>query len=136
MTTAADVGEVIKSINKQNIMSVYPIEDKVNPTAKDDVETKVVDTDPANQGYIESDDQTALALYEIPDDERRRLLRRLDSRIAPLVMILYLIAFLDRSELFVRPDPPFAILTNRPPPCLILGNIGMLSFLNTTLSDS
>ena len=113
MTTAADVGEVIKSINKQNIMSVYPIEDKVNPTAKDDVETKVVDTDPANQGYIESDDQTALALYEIPDDERRRLLRRLDSRIAPLVMILYLIAFLDRSELLLESDRLFAILMNR-----------------------
>lgn len=128
--------EVNNSINKQNIMSVYPIEDKVNPTAKDDVETKVVDTDPANQGYIESDDQTALALYEIPDDERRRLLRRLDSRIAPLVMILYLIAFLDRSELFVRPDRPFAILTNRPPPCVIVGNIGMLSFLDTALSES
>jgi hypothetical protein len=113
VTTAADVGEVIKSINKQNIMSVYPIEDKVNPTAKDDVETKVVDTDPANQGYIESDDQTALALYEIPDDERRRLLRRLDSRIAPLVMILYLIAFLDRSELLLESDRLFAILMNR-----------------------
>ncbi|KAH8085656.1 major facilitator superfamily transporter [Filobasidium floriforme] len=80
-------------------MSVYPIEDKVNPTAKDDIETKIVDTDLANQGYIETDDQTALALYEIPDDERRRLLRRLDSRIAPLVMILYLIAFLDRSNI-------------------------------------
>ena len=113
MTTAADVGEVIKSINKQNIMSVYPIEDKVNPTAKDDVETKVVDTDPANQGYIESDDQTALALYEIPDDERRRLLRRLDSRIAPLVMVLYLVAFLDRSELLLESDRLFAILMNR-----------------------
>jgi hypothetical protein len=113
VTTAADVGEVIKSINKQNIMSVYPIEDKVNPTAKDDVETKVVDTDPANQGYIESDDQTALALYEIPDDERRRLLRRLDSRIAPLVMVLYLVAFLDRSELLLESDRLFAILMNR-----------------------
>ena len=113
MTPAADVGEVIKSINKQNIMSVYPIEDKVNPTAKDDVETKVVDTDPANQGYIESDDQTALALYEIPDDERRRLLRRLDSRIAPLVMVLYLVAFLDRSELLLESDRLFAILMNR-----------------------
>lgn len=113
MATAADVGEVIKSSNKQNIMSVYPIEDKVNPIAKDDVETKVVDTDPANQGYIESDDQTALALYDIPDDERRRLLRRLDSRIAPLVMILYLIAFLDRSELLLESDRLFAILMNR-----------------------
>lgn len=113
MTTTTDVREVNNSTNKQNIMSVYPIEDKVNPTGKDDVETKVVDTDPANQGYIESDDQTALALYEIPDDERRRLLRRLDSRIAPLVMILYLIAFLDRSELLLESDRLFAILMNR-----------------------
>jgi hypothetical protein len=113
VTTTTDVREVNISINKQNIMSVYPIEDKVNPTGKDDVETKVVDTDPANQGYIESDDQTALALYEIPDDERRRLLRRLDSRIAPLVMILYLIAFLDRSELLLESDRLFAILMNR-----------------------
>lgn len=113
MTTTTDVREVNNSTNKQNIMSVYPKEDKVNPTGKDDVETKVVDTDPANQGYIESDDQTALALYEIPDDERRRLLRRLDSRIAPLVMILYLIAFLDRSELLLESDRFFAILMNR-----------------------
>lgn len=113
VTTTTDVREVNNSTNKQNIMSVYPIEDKVNPTGKDDVETKVVDTDPANQGYIESDDQTALALYEIPDDERRRLLRRLDSRIAPLVMILYLIAFLDRSELLLESDRLFAILMNR-----------------------
>jgi hypothetical protein len=113
VTTTTDVREVNNSTNKQNIMSVYPIEDKVNPTGKDDVETKVVDTDPANQGYIESDDQTALALYEIPDDERRRLLRRLDSRIAPLVMVLYLIAFLDRSELLLESDRLFAILMNR-----------------------
>jgi hypothetical protein len=40
-------------------------------------------------------------------------LRRLDSRIAPLVMILYLIAFLDRSELLLESDRLFAILMNR-----------------------
>ena len=79
-------------------MSTYVTEDKAEAAGKDELEGKVVNIDPVYRGDIESDDEASLALYEIPDDERRRLLRRLDSRIAPLVMILYLIAFLDRSE--------------------------------------
>lgn len=50
-------------------------------------------------GEAEHWDTETLARYEVPDHERKRLLRKLDSRIAPMVMILYLIAFLDRSNI-------------------------------------
>jgi hypothetical protein len=56
VTTTTDVREVNNSTNKQNIMSVYPIEDKVNPTGKDDVETKVVDTDPTKSQTMSAGD--------------------------------------------------------------------------------
>ncbi|GAA6008088.1 hypothetical protein JCM11491_001877 [Sporobolomyces phaffii] len=45
-----------------------------------------------------STDEELLA-YTIPPEETRALLRKLDFHIAPVLMILYLISFLDRSNL-------------------------------------
>ncbi|CDR35625.1 RHTO0S01e03532g1_1 [Rhodotorula toruloides] len=45
-----------------------------------------------------SSDEELLA-YQISPQETRSLLRRLDSFLAPMVMILYLISFLDRSNI-------------------------------------
>jgi hypothetical protein len=56
----------------------------------------------AGDAVFEVTEQTAneeLAQYEIPPQETKALLRTLDSRIAPLVMILYLISFLDRGNI-------------------------------------
>lgn len=51
------------------------------------------------KGEAEHWDTDTLAKYEVPEAERKQLLRTLDLRIAPMVMILYLIAFLDRSNI-------------------------------------
>jgi len=77
-------------------MAQYESDDK-SGLAMDKVQVQAVDNG-IYQGNFDTDDETILAQYDIPDDERRQLLRKLDSRIAPMVMILYLIAFLDRSE--------------------------------------
>ena len=77
-------------------MAQYESDDK-SGLAMDKVQVQAVDSG-IYQGNFDTDDETILAQYDIPDDERRQLLRKLDSRIAPMVMILYLIAFLDRSE--------------------------------------
>ena len=77
-------------------MAQYESDDK-SGLALDKVQVQAVDSG-IYQGNFDTDDETILAQYDIPDDERRQLLRKLDSRIAPMVMILYLIAFLDRSE--------------------------------------
>ena len=80
-------------------MAQYESDDK-SGLAMDKVQVQAVDSG-IYQGNFDTDDETILAQYDIPDDERRQLLRKLDSRIAPMVMILYLIAFLDRSEFAV-----------------------------------
>ena len=77
-------------------MAQYESDDK-SGLAMDKVQVQAVDNG-IYQGNFDTDDETILAQYDIPDDERRQLLRKLDSRIAPMVIILYLIAFLDRSE--------------------------------------
>ncbi|KAF9260695.1 major facilitator superfamily transporter [Marasmius fiardii PR-910] len=58
--------------------SVTPVEDKQQPE------------DLTDEGLL---------AYEIDPKEKKRLLRKLDSFIAPVLMILYLIAFLDRSNI-------------------------------------
>jgi CRISPR/Cas system-associated endoribonuclease Cas2 len=77
-------------------MAQFEPEDK-SGLAMDKEQVQAVDNG-VFRGNLDTDDETVLAQYDIPDDERRQLLRKLDSRIAPMVMILYLIAFLDRSE--------------------------------------
>ncbi|KAL0065759.1 hypothetical protein AAF712_007242 [Marasmius tenuissimus] len=51
--------------------------------------------------YRDTDDYTQEELldYQIDPAERKRLLRKLDSFIAPVLIVLYLIAFLDRSNI-------------------------------------
>lgn len=44
-------------------------------------------------------DPDGLEAYEISPAENKALLRTLDWHIAPLCMVLYLIAFLDRSNI-------------------------------------
>jgi hypothetical protein len=77
-------------------MAQYESDDK-SGLAMDKEQVQAVDNG-IYRGNFDTDDETILAQYDIPDDERRQLLRKLDTRIAPMVMILYLIAFLDRSE--------------------------------------
>lgn len=54
---------------------------------------------PTARVVTSKDRMDELASYEIPPEETKALLHTLDMRIAPLVMILYLIAFLDRSNI-------------------------------------
>lgn len=54
----------------------------------------------AQAGEIdEASTDAELLAYTIPPDELRGLLRKLDSRVAPVLLVLYLISFLDRSNL-------------------------------------
>lgn len=38
------------------------------------------------------------ALLELPDAERKRILRKVDLRVVPMLTFLYLVAFIDRSN--------------------------------------
>lgn len=60
---------------------------------------KNVEKNAYQAGEAVPSEQDDLATYEIPPAETRKLLRTLDIHIAPVVMILYLIAFLDRANI-------------------------------------
>lgn len=61
------------------------------PSPPNSTKQKPTDADPL--------DPSELVEYEIPPEETRALLRTLDWHIAPVCMVLYLIAFLDRANI-------------------------------------
>ncbi|GAA6023149.1 hypothetical protein JCM10207_005743 [Rhodosporidiobolus poonsookiae] len=76
----------------------------MSPTIKSEQESKDLSLGPTTVAYSvanidENSTDEELLAYQISPEEKRQLLRRLDLFIGPMICILYLISFLDRSNI-------------------------------------
>lgn len=69
---------------------------------KDDVEYEkatVIETERVRNGNMTSEDAAFLASFS--DDSRKVVLRKVDWRLVPVLLVLYLISFIDRANIGV-----------------------------------
>ena len=64
-------------------------------------------TEKADIGQVENGKESLSAAngYHVTPEMERRVVRKLDKRLVPLVMVLYLLAYLDRSNIGYRSLP-------------------------------
>jgi hypothetical protein len=67
------------------------IEQRVEPSVSDDTASQELHT--VDKGVDESE-----AIIDLPESEEKRILRKIDYRLLPLLTFLYLVAFVDRSN--------------------------------------
>jgi hypothetical protein len=60
------------------------------------LETEKADVSPVEDG---NESPNAATAHHVTPEVERRLVRKLDKRLVPLVMVLYLLAYLDRSNI-------------------------------------
>lgn len=68
---------------------------------KKEYSTGHTDLEDASSGDLVTVDNThgdAHVLHELPPEEERRILRKVDYRLVPLLAFLYLVAYVDRSN--------------------------------------
>ncbi len=56
-----------------------------------------VQTEHVVNGHISSEEAAFLASFS--DEQRKRVLRKIDWRLVPMLLILYLISFIDRANI-------------------------------------
>lgn len=75
------------------------------PAQTDDSPKERVDLTLKDDGLFTFDNGATDALAELPEKEARRILRKVDYHLVPLLGILYLVAFMDRSNSKLKRQP-------------------------------
>ena len=85
-------------------MSEYPDEKVAYAAGKEQKEVVHADSGFDTKGDITSSPEIEAAYVDLPEAEAKRILRKVDFRLVPVLSLLYLVAFIDRSNSkFPRP---------------------------------